>query len=213
MAELMGSVEGRDAYEPAVEVILRAPGQRGILRKARSLRQGASVVLPLLGPAHSASIRVQQAKREREKRGSTINTLTMALKTRLQKMHVGFSKSAGADDRLVQRVGRMVETIRRIEEEFTAYRALLTETQERENAVAEATELNQTLSRELRQNLQRIDAASKSWASVRWTTDNAGATGRGPPGRIAYSPFTMYDPPFEVQDVVRLLEDTSKRAR
>lgn len=212
MSELVGTAEGRDAYEPAVEIVLQAPGQRGILRKARALKKEASAVVPLFNPANSAAIRVQQARREREKRGAAVGTLTAELKTRLQKMHVNFSKKA-RDERLVKSLGRMVEMMRRLEEEFAAYRELQTETQEREALVTDAIELNQTLARELRQNLQRIDAASKSWTSVRWTTDNASAVGRGPPGRIAYSPFTLYDPPFEVQDVVRLLEDTNKRAR
>jgi hypothetical protein len=211
MAELRGRAARRTNREQDIDVVLRTPGQRGIIQLSSSSRRAAHKILPMLKPSADATHRAMHTKREREKTGQKVRRLVVNFKSRIQAAHISLSKTASEDSKWMRILGRWVERARQIEDELTKYETVGDALKQREMELAVAIEENQKLARELRQSIQKMETSRESWAAVRWTTDNSGAVGRGPPGHIATSPFSLYDPPFERQDLARLLDDAGKK--
>jgi hypothetical protein len=72
-------------------------------------------------------------------------------------------------------------------------------------ALEESVKQTQTLAEELRRQIDRQVHLSAMWMHTKWTRDANTAVGRGPPGHIAFNPFTLHDPPFEKHEATQVV--------
>ena len=63
------------------------------------------------------------------------------------------------------------------------------------------------LSADLRHQIDNQQSMGTSWMHTKWTREASTAVGRGPPGHLAFSPFTIHDPPFERNEVLQVILD------
>jgi hypothetical protein len=68
------------------------------------------------------------------------------------------------------------------------------------------------LAEELKKQSDRQLSMATSFMNTKYNKDAATAVGRGPPGGIAFSPFTSHDPMFEREEVVQTIIDNNRRA-
>lgn len=78
----------------------------------------------------------------------------------------------------------------------------------------ESTDLAQQSARlagELKRQIESVASLTRSIMGTQFNRDAKTATGRGPPGHIAFSPFTANDPLFERDDVMQVILETNRR--
>lgn len=67
------------------------------------------------------------------------------------------------------------------------------------------------LTGELKRQIETVTSLTRSIMGTQFNRDAKTAVGRGPPGHIAFSPFTANDPLFERDDVMQVIIETNRR--
>jgi hypothetical protein len=213
----MSTTVSRNADEPPTRVTLFTPGQRGVMQSLMGMRMGARRIKPTLDRVQESSkIVLKKNKRRIKVRTALKDELS---KTTKQCSAIVARISAGDATlettlKVLERIARGLSHIQKAVDMEDEAIAEMGDGEDKDGTqiLQEAIESNQHLASELRQQMTDATSLSESWMRIKWTKDSTTAVGRGPPGYIAFSPFTAHDPLFEKTDVVQLLTETNRRA-
>lgn len=198
---------GRPGETP-IQVALSSPGQRGVMQTLMSVRMGMRRIKPTLDKVQESSkMLIGRRKRKRKIRTALKNEVEKT-RTQCNRIVAKIVEGTLTDMRVIRKqlelVAKGLSHINKaveMEEEF----------QEDDTTLQDALESNQSLAGELRQQMDEMTTLGESWMRIKWNKDAMTAVGRGPPGFIAFSPFTANDPLFDKPDVIQILTDNGRR--
>jgi len=196
------------AGEGGTRVSLPTPGQRGVVQSLLGARMNMRRIKPALDHVQESSKAIMKRRRRRAKVRAALRTEADATSRQCAALITKL-----ADETVAQpKVRKALEQIARGLSHMKKALDMEDEVMDDATAIQEAIDSNQALAAELKQQVTDVTALSESWMRIRWTKDATTAVGRGPPGYIAFSPFTAHDPLFEKQDVVQLLTEGGRRS-
>ncbi len=76
---------------------------------------------------------------------------------------------------------------------------------------AKHTQRCEDLAGEIKRQIESVAALTRSVMGTQFNRDAKTAVGRGPPGHVAFSPFTANDPLFERDDVIQVILESNRR--
>ena len=226
--------------ERGITVDIPAPGQRGILQALMTGRQNLTNIKPLLETVNETSGRIRKKKAKRLAVHQKLTGHTQTLKNYCNKIlsHVYESVVAGGDDeqddgdatgakglRKKKKLKKaraaavhmtpddmagVLRTVLRQVDKIEADMILEEELIEDVKPEVLMRETN-ALAGELHKQVDAIGTLTRSVMNTQFNRDARTAVGRGPPGRIAFSPFTTNDPLFEREDVVQVIYENNRR--
>lgn len=202
-------VPGREG-EVDIRLRLNAPGQRGILQSLLEVKKTAARLLPKYRDMQVSNTMVLKKKKSNSAHVRALNKALRKAQRYVNKLQLLPEDASNQAKRaaLIRGISVAIETGITANQEKDPE-----ETEGLTKELKTAIRKTEELSRDFQHDSKRFDTVAESWLDVKWTTDNSTAVGRGPPGHVAFSPLTQYRLPYDVTEVMRVIEEANKRVR
>lgn len=114
-----------------------------------------------------------------------------------------------ADELIVSRhqLSKIINGLEVVEKGATMARRIIEDDKKIKELEATIKE-SHLLVEELRRQIENQKSLGNMWMHTKWTREASTAVGRGPPGNIAFNPFSIHDPPFEKQEVTQIIVES-----